>query len=361
MEISNSSDRADELKAFDDTKAGVKGLVDAGVEEIPRIFILPQANTNTNEKIDTKNRPDFVVPVIDLGAAEENRTCIVNKIRQSSEKFGFFQVINHGIPVSVLEEMIGGVRRFNEQALEVKKEYYTRDVTRKFVFNSNFDLYSAPAANWRDTFFSFMAPNPPHPHELPDCCRDIQIEYSRHVMSLGRRLFGLLSEALGLEHSRLEEMECAKGLTFIGHYYPACPQPELTLGASKHTDDGFLTVLLQDHIGGLQIFVENKWIDVPPVPGSLVINIGDMLQLITNDKFKSVEHRVLANREGPRVSVACFFSTSLMPSSRLYGPIQELISEDNPAKYRETTVQEYVSYSYAKGLDGTSPLLHFKI
>ncbi|GER56154.1 2-oxoglutarate (2OG) and Fe(II)-dependent oxygenase superfamily protein [Striga asiatica] len=360
MEISNSFDRAKELKAFDDTKAGVKGLVDAGVEKIPKIFILPQAITNTTEKIDT-NGSDFVVPVIDLGADEQNRASIVNKIRQSSEKLGFFQVINHGIPVSVLDEMISGVRRFNEQALEVKKEYYTRDVTRKFVFNSNFDLYSAPAANWRDTFFSFMAPNPPHPHELPDCCRDIQIEYSRHVMSLGCRLFGLLSEALGLEPNRLLEMECGKGLTFIGHYYPACPQPELTLGASKHTDDGFLTVLLQDHIGGLQIFVENKWIDVPPVPGSLVINIGDMLQLITNDKFKSVEHRVLANREGPRVSVACFFSTSLMPSSRLYGPIQELISEDNPAKYRETTVQEYVSYSYVKGLDGTSPLLHFKI
>lgn len=84
-------------------------------------------------------------------------------------------------------------------------------------------------------------------------------------------------------------------------------------------------------------------------------------QLISNDKFKSVEHRVVANRQGPRVSVACFFSTSFRPSSKVYGPIQDLVSEDDPPKYRETTVQEYVSYSFSKGLDGISPLLHFKI
>ncbi|KAG8370377.1 hypothetical protein BUALT_Bualt14G0110700 [Buddleja alternifolia] len=355
-------DRAKELKAFDNTKTGVKGLVDAGVDNIPQIFIIPQDNI-TNETADIKNM-NFSIPVIDLGDIEKDsrkHQDIVEKIRDASSTHGFFQVVNHGIPVHVLEEMLLGVRRFNEQDVEVKKQFYTRDFTRKVVYNSNFDLYTAPAANWRDTFFCFMAPNPPLSKELPAACRDIQFEYSGHVMSLGFKLFGLLSEALGLESNRLIDMDCAKGLTFLGHYYPACPQPELTLGASKHADDGFLTVLLQDQIGGLQILHENQWIDVPPIPGALVINIGDLLQLISNDKFKSVEHRVLANREGPRVSVACFFSTSLMPSSKLYAPIQELISEDNPAKYRETTVQEYISYSYSKGLDGISPLLHFKI
>lgn len=94
---------------------------------------------------------------------------------------------------------------------------------------------------------------------------------------------------------------------------------------------------------------------------TLYILISTFFQLISNDKLRSVEHRVLANRRGPRVSVACFFSTSLMPSSKRYGPIKELLSEDNRPKYRETTVHEFVSYSYSKGLDGISPLLHFKI
>ncbi|KAJ6313248.1 hypothetical protein OIU77_014703 [Salix suchowensis] len=96
-------------------------------------------------------------------------------------------------------------------------------------------------------------------------------------------------------------------------------------------------------------------------PGALLINIGDLLQLISNDKFISVEHRVLANRAGPRVSVASFFSTNLAPNSRLYGPIKELLSEESLPKYRETTVSDYVTYFNHKGLDGTSALLHFKL
>ncbi|KAK6254795.1 hypothetical protein SCA6_016100 [Theobroma cacao] len=98
-------------------------------------------------------------------------------------------------------------------------------------------------------------------------------------------------------------------------------------------------------------------------PGALLINIGDLLQLISNDAYKGVEHRVLANSVGPRVSVACFFSTSVMSDSRLYGPIKELLSEGNPPKYRETTVRDYVIYSNGRGLDvdGTSSLLHFRL
>jgi isopenicillin N synthase-like dioxygenase len=78
------------------------------------------------------------------------------------------------------------------------------------------------------------------------------------------------------------------------------------------------------------------------------------LQLITNDKFKSVEHRVLANGIGPRISVACFFNAGLRAQEKLYGPIKELLSEDNPPKY-------YVAYFSERGLDGISALPHYKL
>ncbi|WOH12731.1 hypothetical protein DCAR_0832239 [Daucus carota subsp. sativus] len=354
------SNRKNELQAFDDTKAGVKGLVDAGVKKIPDIFIHPP---DVFEKNSGDKCKDFCIPVIDLEGLDKDQEShqeIVDKVRCASETFGVFQVVNHGIPVNVLEEMLHGVRRFFEQDTEVKKEFYTRDYTKKVAYHSNLYLFSARAADWRDTLYCVMAP-PPEPEELPAPCRDIQMDYSKHVMKLGTTLFELLSKALQLDPNHLQDMECAKGLTSACQYYPPCPQPELTLGTTRHTDGGFLTVLLQDQVGGLQILHQDQWIDVPPLPGSLVVNVGDLLQLITNDRFKSVEHRVVSNVIGPRVSAACFFSTSVVPSTKLYAPIKELVSEDNPPKYRETTVQEFSSYAFSKGLGGESRLLHFRL
>ncbi|XP_073158994.1 1-aminocyclopropane-1-carboxylate oxidase homolog 1-like [Henckelia pumila] len=355
-------DRTSDLKAFDEAKAGVKGLVDAGITKVPRIFFSPPDKFQKDSH-PTIN-PGFSIPVLDLDGIENyplRRRNVVDRIRDASGTWGFFQVINHGIGVSVLDEMLAGTRRFYEQDNEVKKEWYTRDGMKTVVYNSNFDLYRAASANWRDTTYCNMAPMIPNPEELPEACRDIMIEYSKHVKKLGRLLFQLLSEALGLDPNHLNNIGCSDGLAILYHYYPACPEPELTLGASKHADYDFLTVLLQDNIGGLQVLCYDQWIDITPVPGALVINIGDLLQLISNDKFKSSQHRVVANLGGPRVSVACFFTTGLMPSSKLYGPVEELLSEENPPKYRETTVQEYSLHYNAKGLGGTSALLDFRL
>ncbi|KAM7462956.1 hypothetical protein LguiA_031077 [Lonicera macranthoides] len=345
-------DRTSELKAFDETKAGVKGLVDAGITHVPRIFIHKPDPFDKNSNPDT---PEFILPIIDLENINKDAKKhdeIVDKVREASETLGFFQVINHGIPDSVLEEMYNGVRRFFVQDDEVKKQWYSRETGKLVRYNSNFDLFTSPAANWRDSIGFILAPERPKLEEVPIACRDILMEYSTQVMKLGCSLFGLFSEALGLNPDYLKE-NCENGCSVACHYYPACPQPEKTMGTSRHADSDFFTVLLQDHIGGLQIVHQNQWLNVPPTPGALV--------LMSNDKFVSAEHRVLANHVGPRVSVASFFGSILHTSSKLFEPIKELLSEDNPPKYRATTMQEHMQHFRAKGLDGNSNLLHLKL
>ncbi|KAB1205811.1 hypothetical protein CJ030_MR7G028004 [Morella rubra] len=290
-------DRAKEVKQFDDAKIGVKGLIDSGITTIPRFFVHPPDILS-----DLKPRPETrpasdLIPAIDLSGVDSNH-------RRSL--------------------IVDQIRR---------------------------------AA---DTIQIRMGPTMPDPAEIPEICRDEVIEWNQEIKQLGELLMGLLCEGLGVDTGRLKQMTCSEGRVMVGHYYPHCPQPDLTVGLAYHTDPGVLTVLQQDHVGGLQVKNDGVWVDVKPIPGALVINVGDLLQVISNEEFKSAEHRVLANASHePRVSIAVF----LNPGNRddLYGPLPELISPEKPARYRQFTLTDFMTRFFKKELDGKSLTNYYKL
>ena len=339
-----ASDRLRDIKAFEDTKAGVKGLVDAGLTTIPAIF----RHLPDTIPVDASR---LAIPVIDLARITSHRAELVAELKAAAETAGFIHVVNHGVPGEVMSEMLAAVRGFNEEPAEARRPYHTRDTGRRVRYHSNYDLFRSPAANWRDTLVLDMAPTGPAPEEIPPACRGVAVEFTREVQRLGGTLFELLSEALGLHPGYLEQdAGCLEGLTVVGHYYPS-----------------ILTVLLQDSVGGLQVLFRDGeqpvWVDVPAEPGALIVNVGDLLQLLSNDRFKSVEHRVVSKSVTSRVSVASFFRLhGAAAAAKVCAPIKELlVAGSSPPRYRSATEAELIDHYRDKAPDASSTLHHFRV
>ncbi|XP_074363443.1 cyclin-B1-1-like [Apium graveolens] len=174
-------------------------------------------------------------------------------------------------------------------------------------------------------------------------------DYVQSMIKLRATLSELLSEALGLSSDYLSRIKCMKSEFLTWLYYPACPEPDLAFGAPRHSDPTFLTILLQDTIGGLQFLHQDHWVDVPPIPDYF------------KRQFKSADHRVLAHSDQIRVSAACFLYPSAKNLLKPYGPIMELMSDSNQPMYKEIVPLEYALYHQSRAMYGTPTLSHYKL
>ncbi|KAL8089156.1 protein DOWNY MILDEW RESISTANCE 6-like [Apium graveolens] len=295
------------------------------------------------------------IPVIDLGKASHDRKDIIQQIINASQKFGFFQVINHGVSGALVDETMSVVKEFFNMADAEKASVYSDDHTKSCRLHTSSPNYDTEKSHfWRDYLRHPCHPLEEYIHlwpENPTTYRDIVGRYSVEVRNLSLRILELIGEGLGLEPGYFEG-ELSNELLMSTNYYPPCPDPSLSLGLPKHSDPNLITLLLQADIDGLQVYIDNQWLGVEPLPNAFVVNIGHQLQIVSNEKFRSAEHRAVTNSREARTTIASFISPS---NSCIIEPAKAHINEGNPALYRAFQYQEFLkSYVAKAGLAETA-------
>ncbi|KAF5480996.1 hypothetical protein F2P56_001692 [Juglans regia] len=285
-------------------------------------------------------------PVINMEKLNgEERGATMEKIKDACENWGFFELLNHGIPYELLDT----VERMT-------KEHYKKCMEQRFkelVASKALEGVQAEVndMDWESTFHLRHLPesNLSEIPDLQDEYRKVMKEFALKLEKLAEELLDLLCENLGIEKGYLKKaFYGSKGPTFGTKVsnYPPCPKPELFKGLRAHTDAGGIILLFQDDkVSGLQLLKDGQWIDVPPMRHSIVINIGDQLEVITNGKYKSVLHRVIAQTNGNRMSIASFYNPG---SDAVIYPVPAMVEKDQAEEKNVNVYPKFVFEDYMK-------------
>ncbi|XP_060189503.1 1-aminocyclopropane-1-carboxylate oxidase 3-like [Lycium barbarum] len=282
-------------------------------------------------------------PIINLeklNGAERSNT--MEMIKDACENWGFFELVNHGIPHEVMDTVE-----------KLTKGHYKKCMEQRFkelVASKGLEAVKAEVTDldWESTFFlrHLPASNISQVPDLVDKYREVMRDFAKRLEKLAEELLDLLCENLGLEKGYLKRaFYGSKGPNFGTKVsnYPPCPKPDLIKGLRAHTDAGGIILLFQDDkVSGLQLLKDGQWIDVPPMRHSIVVNLGDQLEVITNGKYKSVMHRVIAQTDGTQMSLASFYNPGndavIYPASTLV----EKEEEESKQVYPKFVFDDYM-------------------
>nr|TKS02371.1 hypothetical protein D5086_0000166300 [Populus alba] len=305
----------------------------------PFTYTDPLSEVPTLSGVDTS--VDGSTPIIDMeGLLGPQRSEFVKQIGHACEKNGFFAVKNHGIPEMKINNMLDTARDFFHLPEEERLKFRSSDPNS--IIRLVTDLFTLIILFEYSTVY------------LNNFDREKVGEYCASVRKVEVAILEAISESLGLERDFIGKI--LKGHYVSINFYPACQESELdvTFGVRTHTDPTLITILMQDDVPGLQVINDDKWIDVNPIPNAVVVHVGDMLQALSNCRYKSLLHQATVNCEKERVSIASYCYPS---DDAEIGPAKKLIDDDHPAIYKDFTYKEFhesmwrVKCSTAKRLD----------
>ncbi|KAJ7959175.1 1-aminocyclopropane-1-carboxylate oxidase [Quillaja saponaria] len=285
----------------------------------------------------------MAIPVIDFSKLNgEERAKTMAEIANGCEEWGFFQLVNHGIPDELLER----VKKVCSEYYKLEKEDEFKNSMTMKLLNDLEEEKGEKSKNvdWEDVIT--LLDNNEWPAKTPGF-KETMAEYRSELKKLAEKVMKVMDENLGLPLGYIKKAfnggdgNNAFFGTKVSHY-PPCPNPELVNGLRAHTDAGGVILLFQDdQVGGLQILKDEQWIDVQPLPNSIVINTGDQIEVLSNGQYKSVWHRVLATLDGNRRSIASFYNPSLQAT---IAPAPELVGRTNQEK--DNTYPKFVFADY---------------
>ena len=286
------------------------------------------------------------IPVIDIAALMAGDSeAAATAIHEAATRVGFFYLSGHGIAPALMEQAFTVARDFFEQAEDIKASAAVDTNQRGWMATGMARMQGSATHDLKEVFF-WGTPDAPPANRWPEGfprLHDELMPYYRAVCGIGDAVLRAVAAGFDLPIDTFADAYAAPMARGQLVYYPpstAGDEAEERFGVAPHTDFGVLTFLLQDSNGGLQVRTRSgEWIEAPPIPGTLVCNIGDLLQRWTNDRFVSTVHRVI-NRSGKkRHSIPAFYD----PSPDAVIDPRALGTPDADAKHGPITAAEHIA------------------
>lgn len=302
------------------------------------------------------------IPIIDMSRLLDHQFYKdeATKLKSACEEWGFFQLVNHGIPNEVIESMKSDIEAFFKLTLDEKKAFAQLPGTIE-GYGQAFVLSDDQKLDWGDMFFLATQPTSSRNLRLwptyPSTFRTSLDKYSLQLKRVANSLLELMAKNLGLVPEKLTDLFNDGLQSMRMNYYPPCPQANKVFGLSPHSDAVGLTLLLQvNEVQGLQIRRNGGWISIKPLPDAFIVNIGDIIEILSNGKYKSIEHRAIVSTDRERLSIAAFHSPNYDVQ---VGPLWELV---NGSKcYKSLSHENFMRLVISSKLDGKSLLGHMKL